>query len=91
MCTKEPLTFGDVRAYCSRIDKVSICMLETLNYQNYLFIEDVPHDYDRYYLYGFGMIESEFKDEGKILLKRCLEFMLSEEPKKDFPLAEEAI
>lgn len=79
------ITFGDIRNYCSRIDKVStICMKETLTYQNYHFIEDVPHDYDRYYLFGFGMIESEFEDEGKILLKRCLEFMLSKEPRKDF-------
>lgn len=85
------ITFGDIRYYCSRIDKVSICMLETLTYQNYLFIEDVPHDYDCYYLYGFGMIESEFEEEGKILLKRCLEFMLSEEPKKNLPLTKEAI
>ena len=78
-----PLTFGDIRAYCSRIDKISICMLKTAAYQNYHFIRDVPHDYDRYYLYGFEMIESEFEDEGKMQLDRCLEFVLTEEPRKD--------
>ena len=47
------------------------------------FIADVPHDYDRYYLYGFGMIESESEDEGKMMFDHCLEFMLSEEPRED--------
>lgn len=58
-------------------------MLKTMTYQNYRFIEKVPHDYDRYYLYGFGMIESEFEDEGETRLDRCLEFVLTEEPRKD--------
>lgn len=80
------ITFGDIRDYCSRVDKISICMLETSAYQNYHFIKDVPHDFDRYYLYGFGVIDSEFEDsieEGKMLFDRCLEFVLSEQPRGD--------
>ena len=80
---RQALTFGDVRAYCSRINRISICMLETSCYQNYLFIKDVPHDYDRYYLYGFGMTDGEFEDEGKLRLEGCLEFVLAEEPRTD--------
>ena len=55
-----PITFGDIREYCSRIDRVSICRLETLEYQNYERMELVPHDQDGLYLYRFGMIASEF-------------------------------
>lgn len=77
------ITFGDIRPYFSRIDRVSICMKETLAYQNYVFVKDVPHDYDRYYLYGFGMITSEFEDTGRMQLERCIEFMLTEEPRED--------
>ena len=35
-------------------------MLETLSYNNYIYLKDVPHSYDDYYVYGIGMIESEF-------------------------------
>lgn len=77
------ITFGDIRPYFSRIDRVSICMKETLAYQNYVFVKDVPHDYDRYYLYGFGIIDSEFEDTGRMWLERCVEFVLTEEPRDD--------
>ena len=80
------ITFGDIRDYCSRIDKISICMKETLAYQNYSRIDEVPHDYDHLYLYGFGVIDSEFEAknaDGRTLLERCLEFMLSEKPRED--------
>ena len=30
------ITFGDIRPYFSRIDRVSICMKETLAYQNFI-------------------------------------------------------
>ena len=35
-------------------------MLETLSYDNNICLEDVQHYYDYYYVYGIGMIESEF-------------------------------
>lgn len=71
------LTFGDVRALCSRIDRVSICRQEDLRYENFRRISEVPHAYDGYHLIGFGMIESEFEAEGKAVLLPCLEFRLS--------------
>lgn len=74
------LKFKDVRGYCSRVDRVSICMLETLAYENYRFISEVPDTYNDKYLYGFGVIESEFGEDNDWLT--CLEFMLSETPKR---------
>ncbi|HBC30273.1 MAG TPA: hypothetical protein DC024_03350 [Clostridiales bacterium] len=60
----EPITFGDLRKYCSHLDRVSICIHETGQYDNYRLIVNVPSTYDTYYLYGFGMFESEFVDDG---------------------------
>lgn len=57
------IKFKDIRQYISKIDRVSICMQDTLIYNNYRYIREVPHSYDECYLYGIGMIESEFKDE----------------------------
>ena len=56
----ECITFGTLRKYISRIDRLSICMLETKEYSNYVFLKDVPDRYDDLYVYGIGMIESEF-------------------------------
>lgn len=77
----EGIRFGTIREYCSRIDRVSICMNETLQYENYPFIRDVPASYDELYLYGFGIIKSEFPDEDGTQLKKCIEIMLSKEPR----------
>lgn len=76
---KNNISFGMIRKFCSHIDRISICMKETLSYENFKFIKDVPESYDKYFLYGFGMIESEFDDT----LKSCLEIMLSKEPRND--------
>lgn len=76
------VTFGEIRAIVSRIDRVSICMLETMAYENFRFISEVPHSYDGKYLYGFGLIESEFEGEDGWGHLPCLEIMLSEEPKE---------
>lgn len=76
----------------SRIDRLSICMQENLSYSNYICIKDVPHSYDDLYLYGFGMIISEFYRDGELFytvdgdiedltLVPCLEIMLSKEPR----------
>lgn len=54
------MRFGEFRKYVSKIDRISICMHETLDYENYQFIEMVPDRYNEYYLYGVGIIESEF-------------------------------
>ncbi len=74
----KPIQFKEIRTYCSVIDPVSICMIETLLYENYETILDVPETYDNKYLYGFGIIESEFDHT----FKKCIEIMLSEAFKK---------
>lgn len=86
----EPITFGMIRKYCSRANRVSICRRETLTYENFRFIGDVPHSYDALCLYGIGGIESEFygedgladPDAGYRNFLPCMEFMLSETPGK---------
>lgn len=79
----EDIRFGEIRKYCSRIDRVSICMKETLCYKNYEYIRQVPDTYDELYLYGFGIIRSEFPDKNRIRLRGCVEFMLSKTPRGD--------
>ncbi len=86
MRAKQNLTFGDVRNYASRVDRISICMAKTQEYNNYSRMQDVPHTYDNLYLHGFGMIESEAKgndpataDQGLLMIPH-LEFYLSDEP-----------
>lgn len=83
----DAITFGTIRKYVSKIDRVSICNAQTLQYENYLSIEEVPHDYDRYYLYGFGLIESEFGDDryapDRSRFKTCVEIRISERPRRD--------
>lgn len=32
------ITFRDIRPYISKIDRVSICNQDTLQYENYMFI-----------------------------------------------------
>ena len=54
------MKFSELRKYISKIDRVSICMKDTLNYQNYQFINEVPDSYNDYYVYGIGRIQSEF-------------------------------
>lgn len=86
-----PITFGGIRQYFSCVDRVSICMKETLEYQNFRFIDQVPHSFDSLCLYGIGMIESEFYGEaglaefstGSLNFLPCMEFMLSETPRKE--------
>lgn len=86
------ITFGDLRNYLSRIDRLSICMLETMNYENFIWLEDVPDTYNQYYVYGIGMIESEFYqiseytyaangEREQLVIVNCIEVMLSKEPK----------
>lgn len=52
----------------------------------------MPESYDRYYVYGIGMIDSEFYKIGKgryaasgerkdLVLVKCMEVMLAAEPK----------
>lgn len=59
------IRFGELRTVISRIDRLSICMKETLQYENYENISQVPEKYDDYSVYGIGMICSEFSTPGK--------------------------
>ncbi len=81
--TNNDIRFGDIREYCSRLDRVSICELESLRYENYERIGQVPERYNGLYLYGFGVIDSEFREEGVLCLKTCIEFMLSKRPRSE--------
>lgn len=54
------MKFGELRKYVSKIDRVSICMKETLEYRNFQFVSQVPESYDELYVYGIGRIQSEF-------------------------------
>lgn len=89
---KTDITFRELRNYLSVLERLSICILETSDYNNYICLEDVPHFYDDYYVYGVGMIESEFYkinkceyaasgDRKDLALVNCIEVMLSQEPK----------
>ena len=85
----KPLTFRRLRKhYLSTIDRLSICNRETLKYENFIHIADVPKKYDRYYVVGIGMIESEFYKNGTpiysatgelkdIILLPCIEIVIS--------------
>ncbi len=77
------IRFGDLRRFCDRTNRISICMAKTLEYENYESIDRVPARYDGLYLYGFGVIESEFSEAGGPAYRRCMEIMLSEEPRED--------
>ena len=46
------------RIQISKIDRLSICNKETLQYENYWFLDQVPDKYDEMYLYGVGMLKS---------------------------------
>lgn len=80
-----PLCFGDLRRFCDRTNRVSICMKETLQYENYECIDQAPAEYDDLYVYGLGVIKSEFPDEdgGGLMYRHCMEIMLSKEPRTD--------
>lgn len=91
----DALTFKDFRKYVSKVDLLSICKKEDLSYENFRFMKDVPATYDKYYIYGIGMIESEFpakwicnskeleriKQDVEFVISPCLEIMVSKTPK----------
>ena len=73
------LKVKDLRNFVSRIDRISICHKETLNYENHSCMHKVPDKYDDYYVYGIGIIESEVYEDGKLAnFKPHLEIMVSE-------------
>ena len=84
------MKFKELKNYISLIDPLSICLKETGDYENYKHVGLIPDLYDDYYVYGIGMIETEFPVSDfpyeansieKICFKTALEIMLSTEPK----------
>ena len=81
----ENLKFKDIKKYIAVFAApISVCMIETLDYENYWEIGDIPDNkYDDFYLYGIGQIQSEFYN--KCLKKDdfcyCIEIMLSKTPR----------
>lgn len=92
------LKFKELKKYISVLDRISICMRETLRYENYRFLSDVPDKYDELYVYGIGMIDSEFDIENpehmldvkekdiceKFYFAKCIEVVLAEKPRNEF-------
>lgn len=92
------MKFKEFKKYVSKIDRVSICIKETLHYENFMFISEVPDKYDELYLYGIGRIQSEFPasqapdvvvrmnnkpGDDMMVYAECIEIMLSEKPRED--------
>lgn len=79
------LKFKDVKRYIAVCAApLSICMKETLDYENYWEIGDIPDGkYDELYLYGIGQIQSEFYDRRRDekLFCYCIEIVLSKTPR----------
>lgn len=79
------LKFKDVKRYISLIDRVSICMRDTLTHENYEWVSKVPEEYDELYLDGIGIVprecrEPDISEKEGIILRPPMEIMLSQEP-----------
>ena len=88
------IRFEVLRKYLSHIDRLSICIKETMEYENFIYLREVLDSYNDLYVYGIGMIESEFYIDGEhgytatgdsnnLTLVSCLEIVLSKEPRSD--------
>lgn len=75
--------FGELRRMISAIDRVSICMLETSQYENYLDIKDVPEKFNEMYVFGIGSTDSEFPEDENLHFMPCLEIVLSEKTRAE--------
>lgn len=56
----EAPTLGEIRPLLSSVARCSVCMRETLEYENFLFMSDVPEAYDEFLVCGIGLVETEF-------------------------------
>ena len=74
------IRFGTLRNHLSVVDRISICNEKTLYYENYVSIKEVPKSYNKWIVYGVGMIDSEVLTEKGIKLFPHLEVVLC--PKK---------
>ena len=89
------MKFKDLRGVLSRINPISICDKETLNYENFLLVKDVPEEYDNLTVCGVGIIYSEFykiaegvystdKREGELEFIPCIEIVTTTSPESEF-------
>ena len=46
------IKFKELKPFISRLERLSICMLKTMQYENFIRIGDVSNKYDEYYIYG---------------------------------------
>ena len=75
---KRQMTFLTLRKYLSRIDRISMCIRETLEYENFLCPADIPKSYDKMHVVGIGLAEVEFPSpDGDFCILPCIEVMLS--------------
>ncbi len=88
------IRFEVLRKYLSHIDRLSICIKETMEYENFIYLREVLDSYNDLYVYGIGMIESEFYIDGEhgytatgdsnnLILVSCIEIVLSKELRSD--------
>ena len=86
------IKFKELKPFVTRLERLSICIEETQQYENYIYLRDVPNTYDEYYIYGIGTIESEFyqiskyeysahRGDGELVLLPCIEIVLSKKPR----------
>lgn len=77
------IKFGELREYISRIDRISIYILQTQNESHYKFIEQVPDSYDEYYLYNIGMVKMKPVQDERYFYEHCIIITLSEKGRLD--------
>ncbi len=66
--------------YLAEDVRVSLCNMDTLNYENYDSIRDMPAEYDndKMRFRGMGAAWTEFPDNGNLCIKPCMEIMWDE-------------
>ena len=77
--------FGEIRKYLDIVSNISMCMQETLEYENFRCSKDVPASYDDLYVYGIGTIREFFDDPLNPETKTyqpCIEVMVSKTPRE---------
>lgn len=93
---QQQLKFKQLKNYISVVDRISICNKETLNYENYRNIRQVPDLYDELYVCGIGIILSEFEIDDlqnmcdieekyigeRFYFAKCIEILVSENSRK---------
>ncbi len=75
------IKFKDIRNLLSRIDKISICDKESLQYNNYFNINEVPESCDELYVHGIGIIDSEIENDVKKGFEKHIEIVTFKLPK----------